>query len=368
MNKRLLCSLLVLLLFVLSGCLETRVVDEVSMIRAAAFDFDKEKGLKFTVTFPTFPEQGQEQELQQGIISATGETAKGTRISLNKQSQKPVRFGQLRLLLFSQELAEQGVENTVRPMYRDPSVGNRILLAVVEGNDAGALLDSDLGIGELAGVYIPELIEQNYDTSILPPTNMHEFLFSLYNDGRDPYLPLLEQTDDRISVIGTALFDGERYHSKLDLNDSFILKMMIDTTRQAVQQFEVEYEDEQSYVVLEKLHSDVKRNLDKSGDVPVFTLDISIKGAIEDYNGKMNLDQADIIKEMEQSIEEQIANRGQELLVQFQEGGIDPVGMGEKYRSTTRDWDPEEWESSLYASAEFNVHVNVKIIQSGAIE
>ncbi|KHF40382.1 Ger(x)C family spore germination protein [Halalkalibacter okhensis] len=368
MNIRLLCSLF-FVLFVLSGCLETRIVDEVSMVRAAAFDLDEEKGFKFTVSFPTFPEQGQEEELQQGIISATGETTKGTRISLNKQSQKPIRFGQMRLLLFSQELAEDGVENAVDAMYRDPSVGNRIFLAVVEGNDAGSVIDSDLGIGELAGVYLPDLIEQNQDTSILPPTNMHEFLFSLYNDGRDPYLPMLGQTEeDRVSVIGTALFDRDKYHSHLDLNDSFILKMLIDSTRQAVQQFEVEYKGEKSFVVLQQLHSDVKVNLDKTKDVPVFSIDISIQGAIEDYDGKMNLDEANIITDMEKSIEDQIEMRGEELLVLFQEAGIDPVGMGEKYRSTTRNWDSEEWETTLYPSAEFRVQVNAEIIQSGAIE
>ncbi|MDT8860060.1 Ger(x)C family spore germination protein [Alkalihalobacillus sp. MEB130] len=368
MNRRLACSIILMLLF-LTGCLETRIVDEVSMIRAAAFDFDQERGLKITVSFPTFPEEAQQEELKQGIIQATGETTKGTRIELNKKSQKPIRFGQTRLLMFSQELAEQGIERTVNAMYRDPSVGNRILLAIAEGNDAGSYIETDLGDGELAGVHLPELIEQNQDTSILPPTNMHEFLFSLYNDGRDPYLPMLgKSSEEHVSIIGTALFSGETYHSYLNLDDSFILKMMLDTTRQAIQQFEVEYEGEQSYVVLEKLHSDVRRNLNKSGSVPVFTIDITMDGAIEDYDGKMNLDQVNIIEKMEQSIEDLISTRGEELLVQFQQGGIDPLGLGEKYRSTTRNWDSEEWQNTLYPSSEFQVHVDVKIIQSGAVE
>jgi spore germination protein len=352
----------------LSGCLDTRIVDEVSIVRVASFDLDKEGKIKLTVNFPTFPEQGQEESLEQGTISASAETTKGTRINIDKHTQKPIVFGQVRALLFSQELAEQGIEKTIDTMYRDPKVGNRIFLGIIEGNDAGPLLEADIGDGQQVGVFIPDLIEHNYETGTLPQTNMHEFLFSLYNDGRDPYLPLLHYSGDKVYIVGTALFLDEKYHSKLNIDDSFILKLLSGKTKQAFKQFDVTYEGQTSYVVIEKLNSYLDRGLDTSTGLPKFTLDITIDGAIEDYDGHMNLDENEIINEMEESIEKQISNRAKELLTQFRDGGLDPVGLGEKYRSTTRNWNSEQWRNELYPNAEFEVTVELKIIQSGAVE
>ncbi|MFC0472943.1 Ger(x)C family spore germination protein [Halalkalibacter kiskunsagensis] len=369
MNKQLIYSCVVLIYtLLLTGCLETSIVDEVSMVRAASFDLEEDGKLKLTVIFPTFPDKGQEQTLEQRIIEATGETTKGTKIWLNKNAQKPILFGQVRVLLFSQALAEQGLEKYIDAMYRNPAVGNRISLGIVEGNDAGALLDVDLGIGDSAGVFLPELIEQNQDTSTLPPTNMHEFLFSLYNDGRDSYLPLIVQSDNKVFVAGTALFSGDKFHSKLNFEDSFFMKLLLDTTRQGIHEFAIQDQEQTSYVVIEKLNSDFKRRVDKSGDVPLFIFDVMIDGAIEDYDGQMNLDETDTLNKIQQTIEKQISNRAQELLIQFRNEGIDPVGIGEKYRSTTRNWNAEKWKNELYPSAEFEVNVDLRIIQSGAVE
>jgi spore germination protein len=338
------------------------------MIRAAAVDLENDNRVKITANFPTFPENGEENTLAEGLLSASAETLKGARILLNNRAQKPLVFGQLRLMLFSEELAKQGLEPYVDSLYRDPAVGNRIYLAIAEGDDAASFLEADQESGELSGGYLPDLIEHNMDTSILPSINMHQFLFSLYNDGRDPHLPVLKQGENGDFVWGTALFQGEKLHSMLDHDDSFILKIMKETARLATKQFEVMNEGTSNFVVIENISSKAVRKLDKSGVNPVFTIHITINGAIEDYNGEENLDDESIIKGIELSVESQISNQAEDLLKQFQKDSIDPVGFGEKYRSTTRNWDSDEWKNEIYPNAQFEVRTDLKIIQSGAIE
>ncbi|MFC0559831.1 Ger(x)C family spore germination protein [Halalkalibacter alkalisediminis] len=368
MNMRLTSSFVALLsALLLTGCLDTNIVDEVSMVRAASFDLTEDNQIKLTANFPTFPEDGAENKLEDSLISATGETTKGARIILSKRSQKPIVFGQLRVLLFSEQLAEQGIETYIDAMYRDPSVGNRIFLAIAEGDDASAHLQPGES-GELAGVYLPDLIEHNMDLSILPSTNMHQFLFSLYNDGRDPHLPFLRQSEEGSTIWGTALFLGEKLHSKLDHDDSFILKVVKEPIRQATKQFEILNGENANFVVIENINSEAKRRVDKAGDRPKFHFNIKMDGAIDDYDGEENLEEGEIIDEIESSIEEQLANRAEELLIQFRDNGIDPVGIGETFRSTTRNWEPEKWKNEIYPTVEFNVTVQLDIIQSGAVE
>lgn len=320
-----------------------------------------------TVSFPTFLEQGDSNILEQDVIMAEGETAKGTKIMLNRQSQKPLEYGQIRVLLFSEELAKRGLETYVDSMYRDPAVGNRILLSVVEG-EAGELLKSNLGAGEQAGVFLSDLIRQNMESNTIPAMNMHEFLFSLYNDGRDPFLPMLKKRGEEIGVSGTALFAGDRLQTKLDLKDSFYLKLITTPAREANQQFQFEHEGHTNYIVIEKIYSNLIKTVDKSGVSPLFSFLIKVDGEIIDYTGDMNLDEDETIGKIERSIEETIATRIKTLLDQFRDDGIDPVGIGELYRSTTRDWKPEQWKNELYQSSEFEVSVELDIIQSGAVE
>ncbi|WP_062046726.1 Ger(x)C family spore germination protein [Bacillus sp. JCM 19034] len=370
MGRVLRFSYLFLFLLILTSCLETSVVDEVSLIRVIAIDkSDQEEFVKITVNFPTFVEQGEESLLQQGTISAEGQTTKGTNILLNRRSQKPLKYGQARIMLFGDELAKQGVEPFLDSMYRDPSVGNRILLGVVAGNQAGKMLEIEMGGGELAGVFIPDLVQHNMDLNTIPMTNMHQFLFSMYNDGRDPFAPILGIKEDHPRIVGTALFSGQYYHSDIGLDESFLLKTLTSVTRRATKQFEILDEEGNSvYIVIEKINSNVKRNVDKTGESPLFIFDIHIDGEIQDDSGQFNFENTEIVEYYEKKISEKLEAQIIDMLERFRDQDIDPVGIGELYRSKTRDWDASLWRETIYPSARFDVRLNLDIVQSGVVE
>lgn len=366
MDKRWMYSLSFIIFF-LTGCLQTSIIDEVSLIRAAAYDLDDKQQLKITVTFPTFIEQGGKNVLEKGIIEASGDTAKGTKVMLNKRAQRPLVLGQIRVILFSRDLAEQGIEDFVDSLYRDPAVGNRILLAVVDGQGE-EILELELGSGEQPGVFLSDLLRQNMEQNMIPSTNLHEFLFSFYSDARDPYLPLLKKTGNSVRVAGTALFKADALHSTLSGDDSFLLKLLTTPTRQATQQFTLHREGATSHVVIEKLNSELTKEVEKTEAGPIFHYNVTIDGEIIDYTGEMNLDEPGVVKEVQEQIEEEITRGLTDMLYQFRDDGIDPVGAGEFYRSTTRDWRPEEWKNSIYPTANFKLDVELNIVQSGAIE
>ncbi|MCM3763001.1 Ger(x)C family spore germination protein [Alkalihalobacillus oceani] len=368
MARRWMYSFCVALLFLTTGCLQTNVIDEVSLIRLAAYDLDDDQQLKITVSFPTFIEQGGKNVLEKGIIEASGDTVKGTKLMLNKRAQRPLVLGQIRVILFSKALAERGLEDFVDSLYRDPSVGNRVLLAIVDGQ-AEEILKTEIGSGEQAGVFLADLLRQNMEQNMIPSTNLHEFLFSFYSDARDPYLPLIKKSGSSVRVAGTALFKADVVHSTLSGDESFLLKLITTPTRQATQQFTLHREEgASSHVVIEKLNSELTKEVEKTEAGPIFHYNMTIDGEIIDYTGERNLDEPGVVKELQEQVEEEITRRLTDMLYQFRDDGIDPVGAGEFYRSTTRDWRPEEWKNSIYPAANFKLDVELNIVQSGAIE
>ncbi|WP_051556474.1 Ger(x)C family spore germination protein [Alkalihalobacterium bogoriense] len=364
MNLLKLCNT-VLLLFLLAGCVQQNIIDEIGLIYAVGFDREEDK-IRMTVSFPSFVEHGEESALQSQVMYADGNTSRAARDLLNTKSQKPLRIGQVRVLLFSDELAKEGLEMFVDTMYRDPQVGNRVLLAVVEGKTNELFLTVAEGEEDRVGEFLPDLLEQNIAMQVLPPTNLHLFLFSMYNDGRDALLPLISLEGDSVKIIGTALFDQDQYVDTLNLDESFILMMLKQSGEGGSKEFKLETEGGREYFVVEKIRSTMKRQV-HSGATPSFTLQLEFKGEITDYTGNLNLQEHTHLETLEQAVEQHILQTATNLVSRFQELNIDPIGLGEKYRSTTRQWDEEQWKE-MYPNMQIQIQVDVSIVQSGSIE
>lgn len=353
--------------FLITGCIQTSIIDDVALIGAAALDRTENDNIKLTVSYPTFLEQGQEKILESEQIAAVAKTLKGARELLNGSSQRPLKFGQIRVLLFSDALSESGVEPYVDSMYRDPSIGNRVLLAVVDGEAQDALMIR-LGAGERPDVFLGDLLLHNMEEHLLPSTNLHVFMFSALNDARDPYLPLLLVKDDKLRIGGTALFKRDRFVDNIGIEDSFFLKLMVDEMKQTTHQFQIDEDGEKTYVMVEKIFSSFNREMTGSMEAPHFRCHIHFRGEITDYTGPLTLTKDETMNKIEEGMARQIATKGEELLKRFQSLGIDPVGLGEKYRSHTRDWKPEVWHDSIYEQATVEVTAEVEIVQSGITE
>ncbi|WP_054637384.1 hypothetical protein [Thalassobacillus sp. C254] len=197
--------------FLLSGCLETRILDDITMVQIAGFDLGENEGtMEQTVAFPTYFEMGEEGELEVIVMGTEGQSPKEIREDLNTEWQRPLRYGQMRILVFGHLFAEQhGISDIVNSFYRDPRVGNQLHVAVMEGR-AHDGIDTDLtGARERVGMYYANLINQAEEEEKIPATNLHSFIFDIHSDGRDAYLPFFTIHEETLKLNGLALFDGE---------------------------------------------------------------------------------------------------------------------------------------------------------------
>ncbi|MGY4690152.1 Ger(x)C family spore germination protein [Salibacterium sp. K-3] len=363
-------SILVVCLHVvmLSGCMQTQVIDDISLIQTVSFDKADNNKFYYTVSYPYFLEQGKESKIgveQRSIISETPEEA---RSKLNTNSQKPLRYGQLRVVLFGKDVAEEGVEQYVKSFYRNPRIGNRIFLAVSEGN-AGRALRFQEGAKQRIGMYFSNLIEHNMEFENLPESNMHLFLFDLYSDGKDAFLPLVKREEKELKLTGIVLFDEDHMTAKLNMEETFIYKLLLAGSRNGTSQFVIRGGDRDNYVVIENIFTKLDfRNISQTPQEPEYEVNLNMKGEITDHTGNFDLSNEKDMKTIESKVQKQVQTAALELIHRFQKKNIDPIGFGEKYRSTTRNWDAEKWKESIYQDMNVQVNVNLEILQSGAIE
>lgn len=107
--------------------------------------------------------------------------------------------------------------------------------------------------------------------------------------------------------------------------------------------------------------------MENKGEIPTFVYHVNVKGEITDSSERINADDPRMINQLEKEMQEQKVRTSKRLVDMFKEKNIDPLGLGEQYRSRTRNWDPERWDE-MYQDIEVQFNYNVEIIHSGAIE
>ncbi|WP_078553219.1 Ger(x)C family spore germination protein [Bacillus alkalicellulosilyticus] len=353
-------------LSIISGCVESRIIDELALIYTVGFDMTENDNIELMVTYPSFLEHGEESALFSEILTGESKTMKGALDILDTKAQKPLKLGQVRLLLYSDVIARTGIERYVDTLYRDPVVGNRILLALVEGEMKDIFETAD-DEQDRVGVLLPDLIHHNIERQVIPLTNLHLFLFSMYNDGRDAFLPIISIDNDEVKIIGTGIFKNDKYVEKINLKESFVLKLLLEKGKGGSQEYSLDNEGSTDYVVVENIHSETMVKVDSSQGTPTFTYVVDMKGEVSDYTGNMNLEDKHNLEVIEQSIVEELQQMASGLIVRFKEKEVDPLGLGERYRSQNRHWDSNEW-NEMYSAITVDFDFNVRVATSGVIE
>ncbi|MFB5661624.1 Ger(x)C family spore germination protein [Alteribacillus sp. HJP-4] len=349
-----------------SGCaVNTQVIDDLSLIQTVGYDIGENEKFEYMVMYPTFKEQGEEHTAKIELMSVYAKTSEQARNLLNSRAQKPLRYGQLRTIVFSSDIAEEGIEDLTSTFYRNPHIGNQIYLAVTE-NKTKDMLRVKKTTEDGMGVYLSDLITQNEEFESIPSTNLHQFLFNMYSDGRDAYLPIANKHEDGLEITGVALFANGKMKGKLNQKMSFVMKLLLEGSDSGTSQFYSPSVD--SHVVLQNIRSSVKYIQRKGGLKPEYDVELSVQGQITDYTNDINLEDTKVMDTVMKDVEADLKKKSEEVISYMKEINSDVLGFGEKYRSRTRDWKPKQWKKEIYPDLKVNVNVKVDVLHTGAIE
>ncbi|WP_347552123.1 Ger(x)C family spore germination protein [Pseudalkalibacillus hwajinpoensis] len=347
----------------LTGCVENRILDDLQMITVIGYDkaddgseSDVVKGIAVA---PQFERDGR---IENNVFVESAHLSKEIRSQFNAESSKPLVSGKLQVAIYSREIAEtDGIIDLVDTLQRDPAIGSRAFLAIAN-SDPEEMLRSDFGNVDI-GSYIHDVLEHNSVNGMLPLTNLHYFLYYYYSEGNDPFLPLIEKQDNKVKIVGLALFDGDKMVGEIGLQDLFTFKALFEKFS-SNDSYSVKL-DNGEYAAVYNIAS--KRNLNLA-DVDKDNIEIKgeILGIIKEYSGeKLN---PKIMKEIQSTMEVEIEEKGNAMIKDFQRLGVDPLGLGNAVRSVTRGGlDQKEWKKK-YEDMDITFNMNVNITEAGVTE
>lgn len=375
---KLMCILVSTIL--LGGCLQQKPLEELGLVTAMGYDKEDEL-LRGTIVYYEFDPLHTNNSK---MVSTIANTSKGVRQKENLSSSRKLVSGQLRIAIYGEELAKEGIISYIDTLSRDSEVGTMVYLSVAK-NSAYDLINNSQQSEEITnvGTYLYDLISQNVEAESLVSPTLHEFMQCYYSEGRDPVLPLLDFSDDTLRIKGLALFKNDKMKGLIDTEKSFYLKLLLDPYRGGAievslpknemgkhikKREQVQNETENLFVSLDHLESSVDIKLDDA-DSNHYRIKVDVVTRMQEISEDYDLGNPKALIVLEKAIGKVMKGKTEQIIAEFQKLGVDPIGFGNYYRSKVgyEKFSREKWEG-IYPEATFTIEVKTQILRTGVMD
>jgi len=372
--KKLRHIIILLLPFIfLYGCAETNILDQVGLTTLVGYDVGKEEEIATTAVIR---EVNPEFQSNVEVLTTEDSTSKGNRMKSNRKLSKKIMVGQMRVILFGEELAKDDLHYYINTNLENASVSNSLYMAVVEGKTESLLKYEYKNIDDI-GQHIYKLLEQNIKQEYTISPTLHEIAHDYYTTGKDIAMPILKRDGELVELNGIALFKDGKMVSTLPAKDSFYIKVVRDTFKVGIFETTLHEDDLPSTLLKSKEKIPVAFDaIQSKRDIKLvdaskteFDLNIKMKARVLEVHKDINLGNPKKVAELEKAISKKLSKDVSRVIAQSQKVQSDVFGFGEKYRSTVRNSNltKEKWHE-MYKDIKVNVNVDFVIVRNGVFE
>lgn len=358
---------------ILAGCTEQKVLENISLTTLVGYELTDEGDLSATAIIRQI---NQDMESKVEVQSATAATSKWTRTKIDLKTSKTTGSGQLRVILFGEEMAKEGLDNGIHILKMNSEISNATYLAVVEGDLQELLEYSYKNITDI-GQHIYQLIEHNIENHHAVSSTLHEVNRDKLSLVRNYSLPIIKKEEENIVISGIGLFNGGKIVGQLSAEDAFYILMLRGSTHNGILQLilpdstlkkTVSDSSEGLPIAIDSIASKQKLKL-KNTALPEFDLTIKLDCRIMEIDSDLSIDKPEIIEKLQNEINKKIESEINRIIKYSQEVNTDIFNFGEYYRAHVRnaEIDKDKW-NELYPQMKANVTVKTRIIRDGVFQ
>ncbi|MCC2364078.1 Ger(x)C family spore germination protein [Bacillus cereus] len=343
-------------LIFMTGCLQKSLIDDVQLIQGIVYDTTKDK-IKATIVCPV-QQKGHKVQIFENIAN----TVKQGREKASFESAQPFAIGQLRVVLFTEQLAKKDITVAYDTLLRDSSIGHTIYLGILEGKGYDLFSEKYKNNFNVA-IYIKNLLEHNMETGSLPNDNLQLNSYRYYKVGQDTFMPMLKKQKDKISIQGIALFNEETYVGKLEQKEMFVFRGLLEKHRLNSQEFK----SHGGYVLINNIRSTPSYRVRIKNGKPSFYIQVKVDARLQEVSKRISLEDKKNFEVITKNIEKQLNTDSKKLLKKLKDLNVDPFGLGSKFKQKYKPFDLNEWKK-IYKTVPIRVKYIVNIENSGVVE
>ena len=210
------------MLLLLSGCYDYKEINHTAMVSGIGIDIG-EKG-RYSVSVEVIqPSSGEGESSASKVFSDEGDSIEDCLKRLVNVASRELRFSHCKLIVFSDDVANEGISVLVDGFLRDPEYRPDLYLAVVSGATAREMLSVGEKEKNISSYEYSTVIGNSYsETGSVPPTRLYQFSM----DGDYTMLPCFVASEDgKFSVNGACgFYRGKKFvNTDLSLTQSILL-------------------------------------------------------------------------------------------------------------------------------------------------
>lgn len=398
----------------LSGCYDRREIDDLSFVIAVGLDKGTTNTLKMTIQIavPLASSGGSGEEGGGGdankssiFTSIQTQTIYGAYNMINTYISKQISMAHCKLLVFSEELAKDGIEKYIQAYKRGKEYRDTMMVVIARGSSEEFIKNSssqleinpansyEIGLGShdytgfsanstLLNFYLHEKCTCVQPVAILGGVNNFDEMGqegltnSTYKEkGRKgPFEGDYKAGDmprtggTKSETIGLAVFDGGKMVGSLDGQETIYYLMLTGNYGRSNINID-DPNNEEEFIILDVSQGRKPKNkVSMQGDKPIISADIKLEADILSIQSGINYESSENISILEEHMESFFKEEILRFLYRTSEGfNSDICGFGKSMKMKFLTWD--KWVDfqwlSKYNKSEFDISVDVKIRRPG---
>lgn len=355
----------------LAGCtgeFERPALEDMAMIGVMGFDYIDDKQMNVVVAIPV-PARGKESTQ---VYSTKASMTSEAMLKLATKSERTMTLSQLRVILFSEELARKvGIGKVVLDLYRNPIVGENVFIAIVKGK-AEDIIRGEYRNKPEVNTYLNDLLRPRVETAFSSFSTIHDFVFMMTSKTGDPNLPYLIKQNGNIQIAKVALLRKDKLIGFYSQREGKLVQCLLGRKRLPRVKFELTEQTNEGErleeIIFDFVWSKSKVRSNGNQKKPVIDINLELRGVVVGYDGKKNLDKRPQMEKLVKQMEALIKRETTVMLKKFQQEGVDPAGIEESLRQKYYGKWTREKGLALYQQAGFNIKVKLDILGYGTIK
>ncbi|KJS12489.1 MAG: hypothetical protein JL56_12935 [Desulfotomaculum sp. BICA1-6] len=322
-------------------------------------------------------------------LSAEGDTVFEALRKLSRESPRQLFFAHNQVIILSEELAREGLEEIIDIFERNPQIRRTTWMLVGRGEMAH-LLDVPGRIESSPSQRIFGIINERDLTSQYAVQSLGDFIEQMEIEGTQPYTAVVEAVPNQavptetqhstaegqameprhnLELNGTAVFRLDKLAGFLNLKESRGLLWVRGKVNGGV--IEVPTPDESGKLVsLEILRSKTKLQPEIRDGRILMTVDVEVESNLGETTGPVDLTKPEVINKLEALQADAVRDEIESALAKAQqEYGVDVFGFGETvHRKYPREWKEmkKKWPE-LFSGVQVEMMVDTKIRRTGLV-
>jgi spore germination protein len=368
------------LLLLLCSCAEPKILEKVGLITTMGYDLGKNGSYLGTMVELKIDPNAPKDVV---IFDSESLSIRGIRSNANNKTSKRLTTGQLRVILYGEEMLKNGETRIAPILTSDPAISDTTYIAMVDGSARDLLHLKSAHIPDI-GIHIYRLMDQNTKSKKMPLSTIQEVLHDHHTIGKEPVLPILSKLENKrgdnkgVVYKGVALFKGTKLVGKLNMEQSFYIPLINDKYKSGTKDIiihsnsaKLKKEEGISKKMIASLDSIRSRSKIKliNKEKLEYEVDIKLNGRMLEINSPIDLGNPKNMKLIEKEITKSMKKDIEKLIALCQSKNSDVFGLGEVYRSSVRHskLTDEKWYK-MYKNAKVNVNVDFSVIRTGLNE